>query len=352
MQAGQRGKCGSGRLRGVGFVIVVLAGSAGAGVAAAALGPQTAPLPLSPSPAARLALAPPAAPRGNRLPVAKPKPAPRKAAASLPAAPPLPPRQVDFDLAFGTFPKAVAQRWTLLHRDGAPSFQTVSFDDVQVPRHIVETILRAAAVTGADPVYLMALADTESRFDPAARARTSSATGLFQFVDDTWLKAINAFGAEYGLADLAAEITMIGGRPVIRDDAARREILALRHQPYLSALMAGELAKRDGKALEAVIGRQPSDAEAYLAHFFGITNAEQFVTLLEHTPKRRASAEFPAAASANRNLFYSRKGRRARALSITQVFKKIDGMIKRRVARYQDLEQPDAASAFAAPQSF
>lgn len=291
---------------------------------------------------------PPAAPRADRLPLAKPKPALQRPA----PAPPLPPRKVDFDLAFATFPKAIAQRWSLLRRDSAPSFETVSFDNVQVPRHIVETILLAAAVTGADPVYLMALADTESRFDPTAQARTSSATGLFQFVDDTWLKLIGTYGAQYGLSDLATAITIVDGRPVTRDAKIRREILGLRRQPYLSALMAGELAKHDGKKLEEVIGRAPSDAEAYLAHFFGITNAEQFVTLLEHKPKRRASTEFPAAASANRNLFYSHAGRRARALSITQVFKKIDGMIKRRVARYQELDQPDVASAFAAPQTF
>src|SRR4051812_24472606 len=67
-----------------------------------------------------------------------------------------------------------------------------------VPRWLAETVIRAAEVTGADPAYMLALADKESTFDHQAKAKTSSAVGLFQFLEGTWLRALNAYGAKHG----------------------------------------------------------------------------------------------------------------------------------------------------------
>ena len=61
-------------------------------------------------------------------------------------------------------------------------------------------IQQAAARTGVDFSYLLGQARIESGFDPNARARTSSATGLFQFIDQTWLGTVKRHGAEHGLA--------------------------------------------------------------------------------------------------------------------------------------------------------
>jgi hypothetical protein len=258
-------------------------------------------------------------------------------------------RQVDFSRVFARFPKAVAARRAILQDAGEIDDALVTFDHIEVPRTIVETILRASAVTGADPVYLMALADKESSFSPDAKARTSSAEGLFQFIDSTWLKMIKAYGPKYGLVAEAAAISLDSGEPTVTDGAMRRSILKLRCDPYLSALMAGELARKDGAILAGVIGRQPTEAEAYLAHFFGIDHAEAFVALLQDKPKKAASKEFPAAAHANRKLFFASRGRRSTSLSMTQVFDKIDAMMSKRVSRYQAVETH--ALGFAEPGS-
>ncbi|HVV95219.1 MAG TPA: transglycosylase SLT domain-containing protein [Hyphomicrobiales bacterium] len=256
-------------------------------------------------------------------------------------------RQVDFASLFAHFPKAVAARRAILKDAGASDDELVAFDRIQVPRSIVETILQACAITGADPVYLMALADKESSFAPDVKAKRSSAEGLFQFIDSTWLKAIKAYGPKYGLVAEAAAISFAGGEAGVADAGMRRSILDLRRDPYLSALMAGELARRNGAMLAEVIGRQPTEAEAYLAHFFGIDHAEAFVALLQDKPQKAASREFPAAAHANRTLFFARAGRRSKSLSVTQVFDKIDAMMAKRVSRYQDVE--DHALGFAEP---
>ncbi len=45
----------------------------------------------------------------------------------------------------------------------------------------------AARTTGASFEYLLTTAQIESNLNPAAQAATSSASGLYQFIDQTWL---------------------------------------------------------------------------------------------------------------------------------------------------------------------
>ena len=72
------------------------------------------------------------------------------------------------------------------------------FEQMRVPRWLAETVVRAAQVTGVDPAYLMALADKESSLLPDNKARASSAEGLFQFVEGTWLEVLRRYGPKHG----------------------------------------------------------------------------------------------------------------------------------------------------------
>jgi len=213
--------------------------------------------------------------------------------------------------------------------------ELLQFDDMRVPRWIVETILKASDVTGVDPVYMMALADKESSFVPANKAGTSSAEGLFQFISSTWLEVVRSFGAKHGLAAEAAAITRVGGQLSIADETTRDHVLGLRRDPYLSALMAAEMMKRDRAKVERRLGRSISRSEFYLAHFFGVDSASKFMALLDGKPKQSAPRVFPKAAKANKTLFFVKKGRKTRQLSVAEVYSKIDGMIDKRLDRYQ-----------------
>jgi Transglycosylase SLT domain len=213
--------------------------------------------------------------------------------------------------------------------------ELLRFGEMQVPRWIVETILRASDVTGVDPVYMMALADKESSFLPDSKARTSSAEGLFQFLSATWLELVHKFGARHGLADEAASIQLVDGQYVIPEETMREHVLDLRRDPYLSALMAAEMKKRDRELIEKRLGRALSRSEFYLAHFFGVNSASKFMSLLDEKPKQSASRVFPAAAKANKDLFFEKAGRKKRHLSVSEVFDKIDEMIDKRLDRYE-----------------
>jgi hypothetical protein len=211
----------------------------------------------------------------------------------------------------------------------------MEFEEMRVPVWIVDTILRASKLTGADPVYMMALADKESSFLPGNKASTSSAVGLFQFISSTWLEAVKSFGPMHGLIAEAEAITGSGARIDIADATMRQHILGLRRNPYVSALMAAEMMKRDKAKIEAKLGRQLSRSEFYLSHFFGVDSASRFIALVDDTPKKGARDAFPAAAKSNKSLFFTKDGKKTRQLSVAEVYDKIDDMIDKRLNRYE-----------------
>ena len=109
---------------------------------------------------------------------------------------------------------------------------------------VVSAVRQASASTGVDFSYLLEKAAVESGFNPNAKAATSSATGLYQFTDSTWLSVLQAHGAQHGLGALASEITSgPDGAPAVSNAADLQKILALRTDPEIAASMAAELAK-------------------------------------------------------------------------------------------------------------
>ncbi|TCT12630.1 transglycosylase-like protein with SLT domain [Tepidamorphus gemmatus] len=168
----------------------------------------------------------------------------------------------------------------------------------------------ASRRTGADFAYLMTTARRESNLNPEARARTSSAAGLFQFIDSTWIAMLKEAGEQHGYGAYAAKIkrTASGGYAVA-DQAALRDILDLKKDPKAAALMAGELAVRNAESLRAGLGRQPTEGELYVAHFLGPQGALDLIRLAEQAPDRSAAKHFPQAAAANRSIFYTSEGR-------------------------------------------
>ncbi|XYD10982.1 transglycosylase SLT domain-containing protein [Methylobacterium sp. NMS12] len=210
----------------------------------------------------------------------------------------------------------------------------VKFGERSVPRKVVDTIVKASDEAGVDPVYMMALADKESSFDTDAKAATSSAQGLFQFVARTWLEMIRDYGARYGLAEEAAAVKGRGAAITVAG-SMRARVLGLRNDPRVAALMAAELIKRDRERIEARVGRALTTTELYLAHFLGTASAGRFLSLSSEKPGEVAGREFRTAARANRSLFTEKTGGKRRSLTVSELHDRIDGMIDRRLTRYK-----------------
>lgn len=185
-------------------------------------------------------------------------------------------------------------------------------------RNVVESaIQRASSATGVDFTFLMGTAKRESGFNPAAKARTSSASGLFQFVDQTWLSTLKKHGAKYGYARYADLISQgSDGRYRVEGDEARKAVLGLKTDPHAASLMAGELASDHASYLRGRVGRSPTAGELYAAHFLGPKGSARLIEAATASPGANAAAMFPDAAQANRSIFY----KDGRAATVGEVY--------------------------------
>lgn len=197
----------------------------------------------------------------------------------------------------------------------APNF-TTAID--QTLTRVKGAIQQAAGATGASFQYLLATARMESNMDPSAAASTSSAKGLFQFIEQTWLGTVKEAGGQLGYGKYADAISKSdSGSYSVSDPVARIEILKLRDDPVASSAMAGVLTQSNSFKLTGAIGRRPTDAELYMAHFMGVSGASKLINAAESTPTASAAAMFPNAAAANRSIFYDSTGSER---SVSQVY--------------------------------
>lgn len=180
----------------------------------------------------------------------------------------------------------------------------------------VESAIRAASTrTGVDFAYLMAKASQESSMNPNAKASTSSATGLYQFIDSTWLTTVKQHGAANGLGKYADAIQVRSdGRATVSDPAMRQEIMDLRKNPSVSALMAAEFTRDNKEYLEKNTTGMVGATELYMAHFLGAGGASKFLNAKQASPNAKAADLFPEAAAANRGVFYDRETGQAKTL--------------------------------------
>jgi hypothetical protein len=173
--------------------------------------------------------------------------------------------------------------------------------------NVVAALQNAAARTGSDFNYLLGTAMRESGLKSTAQSASSSATGLFQFIDQTWLGLVKDHGASHGLAAQANAISKgADGRYHAGD--GKDAILALRKDPNVAALMAGEYARSTSVSMSAALGRPVCGGELYAAHFLGPDAACKLIKLAQNDPNASAAAQFPAAAAANKSVFFHADG--------------------------------------------
>lgn len=172
----------------------------------------------------------------------------------------------------------------------------------------------AAKMAGVSPALMMTIAGIESSWRPAVGAATSSAKGLYQFISGTWETMMRRYGKKYGIA--------AGTTP---------------YDPRANALLGAEFLKENAQAIRSVVNRDPTDTELYAAHFMGAGGAAK---MLKMDPSANAVVAFPAAARANKPIFYNADGS---ARSVSQVMAELD----RRVSKFRDPHSAPPVASFA-----
>lgn len=149
--------------------------------------------------------------------------------------------------------------------------------------HHQRTVINAAENVDVDALSLLTTAHIESRFQPKAQNRRSSAGGMFQFTDRTWRATLRKHGKAYGFGPNTSK-----------------------HNPRANALMAAHLAKDNADQLRKVLGRSPTPGEVYMAHLLGVGGA---IKILKAKPNRMASSLLPSSARGNKKFFYTANGK-------------------------------------------
>ncbi len=193
------------------------------------------------------------------------------------------------------------------------------------PQPIIEAIHSASKKSGVNFSYLVDQAKVESSFNPDAKAKTSSATGLYQFIDSTWMDMINKYGDDYGLHT---------------NGKSKSEILAMRKDPEAASFMAAAFASENEASLNRNWGGEVGSTELYLAHFMGAGGASAFLNARDENPMTPAADLFPRAARANRNVFYDPQSGQARSLD--EVYRFFD---KKFHPQTDHIQHTDIASA-------
>jgi hypothetical protein len=177
---------------------------------------------------------------------------------------------------------------------------------ISIPQSLAYVLTAAGDRNGVDFDYLLQTAMRESSLNPQAKAQTSSAVGLFQFLEGTWLQVMKEDGPRLGYGDTAQKIERTSsGEYVVRDRAVKAEILKLREDPRIASDLAAAFTKSNGDYLQQRFGRMPSAGELYIAHFLGAQGAERMFTAGLQNPDQIAVNLFPKQAEANRAIFYA-----------------------------------------------
>jgi len=221
---------------------------------------------------------------------------------------------------------------------------------VSIPQRLAQALQTAGNKNGVDFGYLLQTAQRESGMNPEARAATSSAVGLFQFLESTWLQVMKQQGPRLGYQAHADQITVTAnGEYVVSDPNRRAQILKLREDPQIASDLAAAFTRSNGEYLKSAFGRQPSPGELYIAHFLGAQGAERMFKAGLQNPDQVAVDLFPRPAAANRSIFYDRDGQ---ARTIRQVYQvlvaKHDGQAEAAFAAQQMTGQSTQAPARAA----
>jgi len=159
--------------------------------------------------------------------------------------------------------------------------------------------------------YMAATAMIESGGRADARATTSSAGGMFQFLDSTWKQLTKEMGKDYSLQD--------------------------KFDPKKAAEVMAYFTEKQRKQLEKGTGRRASNTDLYMAHFLGAGGATQFLNAMAQDPNAIAADLDPRAARANRNIYYD--GNRARTLG--EVYALMDKKMSTATAQVQKGATPE-----------
>lgn len=166
--------------------------------------------------------------------------------------------------------------------EGTGDYASFSGRKLESRNDVATMIGDIASAQGIDPDLMISTALMESSLNPNAKARTSSAKGLFQFLDGTWREMLGKFGNKLGIPQNASQ-----------------------QDPVAATLLAGEYFRGNSKYLPE---NRKGPVDLYMSHFMGPGGARKFLNALNQNPSKTGVSVDRRAANANPSIFFSSRG--------------------------------------------
>lgn len=211
---------------------------------------------------------------------------------------------------------------------------------------VIKTIYKASLRTGVDFELLVLKARMESDFGQFNVAAGSSARGLFQYIEPTWLTLMHRYGAEMGYPHYAEAIKFSRGLPYVKNKYLKAEILALRHDQDASTLIKAYQVQEETDVIRGLKrGQRVTAADHYISHMLGLSLARELYDLRARNSVFALAlldrADMREAAKLNRAFFYDGKT----PLAAVDVYKNFEQRVNREIRSLRRASDIELASA-------
>ncbi len=207
---------------------------------------------------------------------------------------------------------------------------------------VVKSLYRASIKTGVNFELLLLKASMESDMGRFDAAEHSTARGVFQYIEPTWLILMNRYGGQIGYPGYARAIRISRreGFPYFKeeDKPLRDEILALRHDDNTAALIkAYQIIEETNVIAEYKRGKEVTATDHYIAHMLGLKLAKGFYALKNRNMRKPVAylknPQIREAVMLNKRFFYKDN----RPLSAAQSYVQFEKSVQRELVKIENV---------------
>ncbi len=200
---------------------------------------------------------------------------------------------------------------------------------------LVDTLYNVAKKTDTDFKLLVITAMIESDLGRVTISSKSTARGIYQYIEPTWLVLMKRYGGRIGYQHYSDSITFNAQTrtPEVKGGMiTRQKILDLRYDNKIAALIKAYQIKDEKRILETYKnGQNITVTDHYIAHMLGLSLARTFYKLKntesDFILANLKDRNFKEAVSLNKSFFYTQTGD---ALNASQAYVQFDRKISQK----------------------
>ncbi|PCJ02649.1 MAG: hypothetical protein COB14_01435 [Alphaproteobacteria bacterium] len=210
---------------------------------------------------------------------------------------------------------------------------------------LINDIYDASITTQTDFELLLITAMIESDLGRVTKSSTSSARGIFQYIEPTWLILIKRYGVRIGKKTYAdtIEINTESYLPemIRHSQFTKKDVLDLRNNTKIASLIKAYQLKDEAKIVAKYkAGQRINATDHYIVHMLGLSQARTFYALLRNESSNILTnlnnKGFKEAIRLNPTFFYSAQNK---ALGATEAYTQFHRKVSQQYKRLHDISK-------------